>query len=254
MIIEYHRPDTAEEAYGLLSRLTPRTIPLGGGTMLSRRHKGDVAVVDFQNLGLDSIQPADGRPRLIGATTRLQTLYDHTGSIPALRSALVNEGGLNFRNQATVAGAIVSCDGRSALVTALLAMNAQLVWYPDNSRVSLGDYLALRDTWEAKGFIQAIELPTQGKLHLEIVARTPADRPIVCAAVMLGSSRQTRIALGGFGSVPVLAMDGPSPVGADLAARSAYIHAGDVWASAEYRSQTAGALVHSMLEKELGGK
>jgi CO/xanthine dehydrogenase FAD-binding subunit len=252
MIIEYHRPKTLDETIRLLSRKTPRTVPLGGGTRLSRQTRGDVAVVDLQELDLNRIR-TDGANLVIGAATRLQIVHDYPQIPAALQMALVNEGGLNFRNQATVAGAIVACDGRSAFTTALLAMNAQLVWLPGEKKVSLGEFLALRNTWENGILIHSIELPMNGKLSMEIVARTPMDRPILCAAVCRWTSRRTRVALGGFGKTPVMVMDGPEAAGADQAARNAYIHAGDQWASAIYRSQTAGAVVRKMIDEQGGG-
>ena len=74
------------------------------------------------------------------------------------------------------------------------------------------------------------------------IARTPADRPIVCVAAARWPSGRTRLALGGFGAAPTLAMDGPEDSGAQIAAASAYSQAGDEWASAEYRSEAAGIL------------
>ena len=36
MIIEYHRPETIDEALDLLARSQPATVPLGGGTVLNQ--------------------------------------------------------------------------------------------------------------------------------------------------------------------------------------------------------------------------
>jgi hypothetical protein len=51
----------------------------------------------------------------------------------------------------------------------------------------------------------------------------------------------------------MMVMDGPESTGADQAARSAMMHAADEWASAEYRSQIAGAVVQKMIEGQAGG-
>jgi hypothetical protein len=51
------------------------------------------------------------------------------------------------------------------------------------------------------------------------------------------------VALGGFGQVPVLAMDGPEMGGEEIAAQNAFSQAADEWASAEYRQEIAGLLV-----------
>jgi len=81
------------------------------------------------------------------------------------------------------------------------------------------------------------------------VARSPADLPIVCAAVAKWPSGRTRVILGGYGESPLLAMDGPNPQGADIAARDAYREAGDQWASAEYRSDVAAKLTRRCIDE-----
>jgi CO/xanthine dehydrogenase FAD-binding subunit len=53
MITTYHRPQTLDEALTLLTQ--PNTVPLGGGTLLSRPTTDSVQAVDLQSLGLDSL-------------------------------------------------------------------------------------------------------------------------------------------------------------------------------------------------------
>jgi CO/xanthine dehydrogenase FAD-binding subunit len=252
MIVEYSRPTHLDEAIGLLTRKTPKTFPLGGGTRLRNKNLGDIAVVDLQALGLDRIQ-ASGVNLDIGATVKLQALLNHPKTPSALQKALVNLGGLNLRNQASVAGEIVSCDGRSALITGMLAMNAHLIWLPGEKKVSLGDYLALRGNWDGGALIGSVELPLNGTLSLEIAARTPLDQPILCVAICRWPSGRTRVALGGYGKSPILAMDGPEAGGAEMAVQNAYLHAEDKWASGEYRSRAAAALLRQMIGGKIGG-
>ena len=45
-----------------------------------------------------------------------------------------------------------------------------------------------------------------------------------------------------------MAMDGPEPGGADAACRSAYLNAGDEWASAEYRADVAATLARRLVK------
>ena len=82
------------------------------------------------------------------------------------------------------------------------------------------------------------------RLAYEYVARTPADLPIVCAAVAVWPSGRTRVVLGGYGEEPVLAMDGPDGGGAEIAAKDAYSHSEDQWATTEYRQEMAKVLVN----------
>ena len=143
MITAYHRPQTLDEALKLLSQ--PNTFPLGGGTLLSHRQSDSVEVVDLQALGLNSIKKS-GNNLEIGATATLQQLLEDVNCPDALKSALKLEAPLNLRNAATVAGTIVSCDGRSTFVTALLALDAKLNYYQIKilKSVNLGDFIPLR--------------------------------------------------------------------------------------------------------------
>ncbi|HEY3476953.1 MAG TPA: FAD binding domain-containing protein, partial [Anaerolineales bacterium] len=184
MIIAYHRPKTLDEALALLAH--PNRTPLGGGTLLSKPGTDPVEAVDLQSLNLDSVEK-QGHSLKIGATVTLQTLLMSNACPEALRSALKLEAPLNLRNAATVAGTLVSCDGRSTFVSALLALDAKLEQMKSSdskveSRTSnIGDFLPLRDLqgW----LITAITIPLNARLAFEYVSRTPADKPIVCAAL-----------------------------------------------------------------------
>src|SRR6266498_3039318 len=112
MITAYHRPQTLNEALMLLSQ--PNRTPLGGGTLLSHSQTDSVEVVDLQSLSLDTIKK-QGNTLEIGATVTLQQLLESEQCPDALKSALKLEAPLNLRNAATVAGTLVSCDGRSTL-------------------------------------------------------------------------------------------------------------------------------------------
>jgi CO/xanthine dehydrogenase FAD-binding subunit len=252
MITNYHRPQTLDEALKLLSR--PNTFPLGGGTLLSHSTSDSVDVVDLQSLGLNSIKKSGNNPstlpavagqRLeIGATVTLQQLLEDVNCPDALRSALKLEAPLNLRNAAMVAGAIVTCDGRSTFVTALLAMDAKLtINNPKSEIIIIGDFLPLRP----RGLITAISIPLQAKMAFDYVSRTPADKPIVCVALAQWPSGRTRLAVGGYGKAPGLAMDGTESEGVEAAARNAFHEATDEWASAEYRQDVTATLAKRCL-------
>ena len=247
MIVEYHRPDSLSRALELLARPGVETVPLGGGTALSRHAgPGPLAVVDLQNLGLDAIQ-GGGKQIKIGATVTLQGLLD-APEIPAgLKDALRHEDTHNLRQTATAAGTLVAADGRSPFAVAMLALDAVLTFQPDDRTVPLGDYLPLRGKQDFGVLITQITIPAQAVLTYQYIARTPADFPLVSAAVARWPSGRTRVALGGYGDAPLLAFDGPTPDGAETAARDAYSEAADPWASAEYRSEMAGVLVKRCL-------
>ena len=50
MITAYHRPGSLDEALKLLSRRSPVTVPLGGGTVLSHQRGEGIEVVDLQQV------------------------------------------------------------------------------------------------------------------------------------------------------------------------------------------------------------
>src|SRR5687767_9340866 len=122
MIRAYHRPQTLQEALTLIARAEPRTLPLGGGTVLTQPGPDPIEVVDLQALALNKIHQK-GNELEIGATTTLQALLE-SGAVPgSLKETILREAPLNIRNMATAAGTIMSCDGRSPFVSALLALD-----------------------------------------------------------------------------------------------------------------------------------
>lgn len=246
MIVNYHRPDTIEEALELLSRSDVAAVPLGGGSTLVRPAPNPVEVVDLQNLKLNTIE-VKGKKLEIGATVTLQQLLDEPEIPFALKQAILHEATYNIRQTATVAGAMVTADGRSPFATAMMALGAELTLLPGETISDLGSFLPLRSEMERGTLITKVNLPNNVTLAYEYVARSPADLPIVCTAVAQWPSGRTRVALGGYGSAPLLAMDGPESAGAETAARDAYREAGDQWASAGYRSDIAATLVKRCL-------
>ncbi len=242
MITTYHRPQTLDEALALLAQ--PNTFPLGGGTLLSHPQTDSVSVVDLQNLGLDSLR-VKGNDLEIGATCTLQALLESKDCPAALKIAIKLEAPINIRNSATVAGTLVSSDGRSPFATALLAMDAKVTVVSGQlSVVSVGEYFLAKP----KGLITQIAIPLNVKFAFEFTSKTPADKPIVAAALAQWNSGRTRLALGGYGKSPMLAMDGTEAEGLDAAARNAYHEANDDWASAEYRMDVAAVLAKRCLE------
>lgn len=247
MIVEYHRPESVNESLLLLARKSPPTYPLGGGTVLNLPGPNPMAVVDLQDLGLDTLDKANDSWN-IGATVTLQKLIQSETLYPALKAAIRHEATYNIRQVATVAGGLVSGDGRSPFNAVMLALGAHLEVMPGKENVPLGEYLLFRDGKQNGRLITQVVVPSNLKLTYEYVARTPADLPIVCSAVAQWPSGRTRVVLGGYGKSVLLAFDGPDSSGVEIAARDAYSEAGDQWASAEYRSNIAATLTHRCLQ------
>jgi putative selenate reductase FAD-binding subunit len=244
MITVYHRPKNLKETLDLLKQ--PDTFPLGGGTLLSKSGPAPIQVVDLQALGLNALT-LKGNALEIGATVTLQQLLVSPEVSDALKAAIKLEAPLNIRNTATVAGTLIAADGSSTFTTVMLALDAKVMLADDETPVSLGEFLPLRPDNLRGKLITGLEIPLNAKTAFETVARTPADKPIVCAALAGWPSGRTRLALGGYGKAPLLAMDGTESEGLESAARNAFHEATDEWGSAKYRMDVAAFLAKRCL-------
>jgi CO/xanthine dehydrogenase FAD-binding subunit len=246
MISEYHRPETIDEALTLIRR-PELTLPLGGGTVLNAPHDLFFAVADLQALGLDRIETR-GKFLEIGAVTSLRALAASPDCSVELRRVIGLEATANLRRMASVAGAMVSAEGRSPFGCAMMALGAQLVLLPGEETVDYGQLLQTRAGVEQGlphlpgRLITQITLHTGTMLAYEYVARSPADRPVVAVAAAGWPSGRLRIVVGGWGRTPRLALDAQDPGGVAEAVDSAVAEAGDQWATAEYRRDAAVTL------------
>jgi CO/xanthine dehydrogenase FAD-binding subunit len=248
MISDYYRPDTVHDALALLMDERKKCKPLGGGTKLSRQHRGDFAVVDLQNTGLDQIE-RQGKRLQVGAVARMAALLEHEDVHPEIKRAIKIDATANLRNMATLGGWLVSSDGRSVLSTVLLALDITLTWEPGGERVRMGDWLPMRELEPPGVLITNMQWWLSPYLVFEYVARSPKDQPILIVAAAQWDSGRTRIALGGYGMTPIVAMDGLDDTGVDIASRDAYYVAEDHWATAVYRREVAAKLALRCLDR-----
>ncbi|MGB9640595.1 MAG: FAD binding domain-containing protein [Anaerolineales bacterium] len=246
MIEEYYRPKTLTEALEILQKKGSAAKILAGGTSLRKWGESIKTVVDLQSIGFDQIAYRQ-TDTVIGAMVTLDQ-FAHLNTIPsALRQAIELQASFNQRQIATVAGSLLTANGRSTFATAMLALNARLHSFPSQKEFSYGDVLALSSNTLAGEIVTEILIPTQVQLAFEYVARTPADLPLVCVALARWNSGRLRLALGGWGKTPMLVLDGVGKQEVALAARSAYSQAVDEWASASYRSEIAALLAQRCL-------
>ncbi|MBT3322692.1 MAG: hypothetical protein HN392_10455 [Anaerolineae bacterium] len=248
MITQYHRPKTLTEALTLIAQ--PKTYPLGGGILLNRFSNEEYAVVDLQSLELNAITK-NGNTLQIGATATLEELLQFEDTPDALKKAIQHEAALNTRNLATVAGALVSSNGRSPFATMMMALDAKISLRDSNNEeenIQLGDFLPLREEALENKLMLEVSIPLNAKTAYEYVSRTPKDKAIISAGLTEWSSGRTRLVLGGWGKSPSLAMDGKGTEGIEAAAKNAAHDATDAWASAEYRQDVAATLAKRCLE------
>jgi CO/xanthine dehydrogenase FAD-binding subunit len=250
---EVYRPQTIDDAIELLAK----GVPLSGGTVVTAKRYEFPGVIDLQDLELDWMEVGDRTIRL-GASYTLQAIVEAESSLPqALRHAARQEAGWNIRNRATLGGSIITGDGRSPLLTILLTLGAEVNLEPGKEIVPLDDLLDKRGDPSFCSLITSVDIIKPSFLTYDQVSRSPADWPIVCAAVgrLPGEDRGEiyRVVLGGFGSRPICIPEAETHLTAksdstDIAqvASQAYAIAGDDWATAEYRSHVAGVLVRRL--------
>jgi len=238
MIKEYYRPITIEETLILLKE--PENIILGGGTYINSRLKSNVNVVDIQDLELNFIKK-DSDKILIGSFTTLQDILLCDFIPEAMKQAIILDAPLNIRNSATLGGYLVTASGVSALSTVLLASDATIHFTPSIGDLSYTEFLTNSSMKSGHSLITSIVIP-KNITAFRSISNTPLSRPIICASLSTKLTGKTRLALGGYGNNPLLVFDGSIEDDIVSAARSAYLQAGDEWASSQYRSEMAATL------------
>lgn len=275
------------DAIALLQRKETRTVVLGGGTWLMGEGPRDIeAVVDIAQLGLNKIVPENNMLRIGAGITHQQLVESDvvgTNAPNALR--ILGEtaeamSGLNIRNRATLAGAIVTADASSPLATALLACDANVVLAGTKDKTKemqaptdffkvlpIAGFLSYRQQLLAEGtLITEVRLPIPSadtRSSYARVARTPKDYPIVCAAASLamkdGIAGNVRVAVGGVAATPIrltrLELGVEKKKLADWfaseldAAMQDISPTGDWLGSADYRKNMARVLVKRVVDR-----
>jgi carbon-monoxide dehydrogenase medium subunit len=281
----YYRPTNLDEALRLLKQ--PNTVALAGGTSLLATEEGiDAAVVDLQDLGLDSIdwvENEEGVSLAVGSMTRLADLDDALAARPPddgpaalLREAIRRAGPNTYRNAATVGGIITARLPDSELLAALLAAGAWVILAGDEVKtmdvnlfegvegsassgapasdgVTIPLYAYLRDS-SIKALLIVVRIEWQpGRGRIERVARTPADNPIVSVALWWPDGRRPSLAATGIAPLPVILSGAEAALArenideAAEAARAAATHPGDFRGDAAYRAEMAAVLTRRVL-------
>jgi carbon-monoxide dehydrogenase medium subunit len=218
---EYHRPETAAEAAGLLAELGDTAKVLAGGQslvpMLALRLAVFEHLVDISRVGdLVGIERRDGGLRIGAGTTQAvaERSAEVAGSVPLLDRALPSIGHVQIRNRGTIGGSIAHADPASELPAVALALDAELeVLSPRGVRVvpAAGFF---EGTWttalDDDELLAAVTFPVwSGRcgFAVEELARRHGDFAIAGAAVAVevGDDDRVRrcgIGLFGLGSTP----------------------------------------------------
>jgi carbon-monoxide dehydrogenase medium subunit len=165
-----HRPETAEEACGLLARLGEEAAPYAGGTELLLMMKlgllGPRHLIDIKRLaGFDTIR-AEGPGLVIGATVTHRML-ERSGLVqsrwPLVARVARQIANVRVRNVGTVGGNLAFADPHSDLATLLLALEARVELVSPRGRRELAMAEFIRGPWETARqpdeLLSAVRLP-----------------------------------------------------------------------------------------------
>ena len=236
---DYHRPETASEAVGLLAELGDEAKVLAGGQslipMLALRLAAFGHLVDIGRIdALRGIERRNGGLRIGAGTTAAAVgrSADVAAALPLLARATPFVGHFQIRNRGTIGGSLAHADPAAEYPAVAVALDAELeALSPRGTRgiPASAFFIGLWDTaLEADELLTGVTFPAwSGRcgFAVEEVARRHGDFAIAGAAVAVeleGDDRVRRcgIGLNGLGSTPVRA------AGAEAAVTGA--SAGDV--------------------------
>ncbi|MFO7848478.1 MAG: FAD binding domain-containing protein [Spirochaetia bacterium] len=260
-IERYVRPKTLEEAYSLVQK--ERGFPIGGGAWSRMNTRKVELAVDLSLLDLDYIRVTPERTEIGAMATAREVetsleLEKSLGTI--LRDAVTHIVGVQMRNIVTVGGTVSGKYGFSDLLTALLALNAQVGLYGEGE-VPLYEFL--QKPSKGPQLIEKISLET-GKVKgaFTSMRKTHTDFPVLNAsAVWRGGN--WRIAVGARPGAAQLSLKAASALGGESTPSSeAAAQAGkeaaselsfgsDIRGSSAYRKQISETLVKRAILKAI---
>jgi aerobic carbon-monoxide dehydrogenase medium subunit len=257
----YHAPARVEDALELLADLGDGARPLAGGQslmpLLNLRLVRPDAIVDLNTISELAYHRLEDGVLVIGALCRQRDLERDRGVLAhyaAIADAVPLIGHVGIRNRGTVIGSLTHADPAAEWPVLALLLDATIVVARAGSRRRS---IAARD-WFKGVFatdLQTGELAVEARIPLPAagtgtafveVARRHGDFALGSAAALMrldGGGRvvESRLALGGFDSVPVLATPDPAAVGSEISPVD------DIHATADYRRRLAATLAERAL-------
>ena len=252
-IQKYVRAQSLEEAWQLNQSKRSRIV---GGMLWLRLGRGSIGTaIDLSGLGLDKIEETDTEFS-IGAMTTLRQLEQHEGLNAycggAVKNAVKDIVGVQFRNMATVGGSIWGRFGFSDVLTVFLAMDCYVELYKGGT-VPLEQFASMRKDNDI--LVRLIVKKTPGKVVYTAMRNQRTDFPVLtCALSNIGG--ECRAVIGARPAKAMVIRDekGLIPDGKAFAAYVADNAPTDsnIRGSAAYRTHLIRVLVERAAQ-ELGG-
>ena len=252
-IQKYVRAQSLEEAWQLNQAKRNRII---GGMLWLRLGRGGVGTaIDLSGLGLDKIEETE-EEYSIGAMATLRQLEQHEGLNAycngAVRNAVKDIVGVQFRNMATVGGSIWGRFGFSDVLTVFLAMDCYVELYKGGI-VSLEDFANMKKDNDI--LVRLIVKKAPGKMIYTAMRNQRTDFPVItCALSNMGGEYRAVI---GARPAKALVIRDENHLVPDGKAFAAYVAdktptGSNIRGSAAYRTHLIRVLVERAA-KELGG-
>jgi CO/xanthine dehydrogenase FAD-binding subunit len=180
-IQKYVRAQSLEEAWQLNQNKRNRIL---GGMLWLRLGKGSVGTaIDLCDLGLNTIEETEEQFS-IGAMSTLRDLELHEGlnaySSNAVRNAVKDIVGVQFRNMATVGGSIWGRFGFSDVLTVFLALDSYVELYKGGI-VPLEDFAKMKKDNDI--LVRLIVKKTPCKVVYSAMRNQRTDFPVLACAV-----------------------------------------------------------------------
>ena len=252
-IQKYVRAQSLEEAWQLNQAKRNRII---GGMLWLRLGRGGVGTaIDLSGLGLDKIEETE-EEYSIGAMATRRQLEQHEGLNAycngAVRNAVKDIVGVQFRNMATVGGSIWGRFGFSDVLTVFLAMDCYVELYKGGI-VSLEDFANMKKDNDI--LVRLIVKKAPGKMIYTAMRNQRTDFPVItCALSNMGGEYRAVI---GARPAKALVIRDENHLVPDGKAFAAYVADktptdSNIRGSAAYRTHLIRVLVERAA-KELGG-
>ena len=252
-IQKYVRAESLEEAWQLNQSKRNRIV---GGMLWLRLGRGSIGTaIDLCDLGLNTIEETEDAFS-IGAMTTLRQLEQHEGLNAycggAVRNAVQDIVGVQFRNMATIGGSLWGRFGFSDVLTVFLAMDSYVELYKGGI-VPLEQFASMKKDNDI--LVRLIVKKTPGKMVYTAMRNQRTDFPVItCALSNIGG--EYRAVIGARPAKAMVIRDelGLMPDGkafAAYAAENAPVD-GNIRGSAAYRTHLVRVLVERAA-KELGG-
>lgn len=254
-IKNYVRAQSLEEAWQLNQKRNHRIL---GGCMWLRLSGGNIqTAIDLIDLHLDQIEETEDA-FLIGAMTPLRALETHEGlsryTCGAVREAVKDIVGVQFRNMATVGGSIWGRYGFSDVLTVLLALDCDVELYKGGV-VPLAQFVDMKKDNDI--LVRLILKKTPCRAAYACVRNQRTDFPVLalCVCQMGGA---TRVSVGARPAKATLVCEDAIVPAQDAKAFAARVSSqvktdSNVRGSREYRSRLVRVLTERCL-LSLGGE